>query len=109
METLIYILKAHLLFLILGGIYHFTLRTEKSFTFNRFYLLAIYGVSIVAPLLDFKIFNNIKFLEPSLLDTATYSAGMSNSANTAANNLVTFEVIFPWIYGFLVSLSLLFF
>jgi len=109
METLIYILKAHLLFLILGGIYHFTLRNEKSFTFNRFYLLAIYGVSIIAPLLDFKLFTNVQFIEFSLLSGTTSDVGLNSPVQTASNNLYSFEVIFPWAYGALVSLSVLIF
>jgi len=105
LETLIYITKAHLMFLILGAIYHFTLKNEKSFTFNRFYLLAIYGVSVTAPLLEFNFFKNITFIEPSLISSANSDAGLASFAKSAANNTFTLELIIPWVYGVLVSLS----
>ena len=109
METLIYILKAHLLFLILGGIYHFILRNEKSFSFNRFYLLTIYGVSIVAPLLDFKLFTKIRFIEPSLFNNTTFNPDIGSSSEAVTSNLITLEALLPWIYGALVTLSIIVF
>lgn len=109
METLIYIAKAHLLFLILGGIYHFTLKNEKTFSFNRFYLLAIYGVSITAPLLEFKLFKNITFIEASLLYNSNSKAAFNSNSSSLENSLFTLNTIFPWVYGVLVSLSLLIF
>jgi TonB family protein len=109
MEALIYIAKAHLMFLILGGIYHFTLRDEKSFTFNRFYLLAIYGVSIIAPLLEFKLFKNITFIEPSFLSTANSELAFRNSTPYLESNLFDFSTILTLIYGTLVTFSILFF
>ncbi|WMN10803.1 M56 family metallopeptidase [Marivirga salinae] len=109
METLIYISKAHLLFLILGGIYHYSLRNEKSFTFNRFYLLAIYGVSIIAPLLEFKFFKNITFIESSLLSGANSTTTFNKGPQTIETGLFTLDIIFPWAYGILVFLSFLIF
>jgi len=109
MDTLIYILKAHLLFLILGGIYHFTLRNEKNFKFNRIYLLAVYGVSIIAPLLDFKLFNNITFINPSLLGNENTAARLSGNSQILENNALTIDTILPWAYGVLASISLILF
>jgi TonB family protein len=109
MDTLIYILKAHLLFLILGGLYHFVLRKEKSFTFNRFYLLAIYGVSIIAPLLEFKIFNNITIISPSLLSNSDTVSNISANPQAIESNLLSLEILLPWVYGLFVFLSVLVF
>ncbi|WP_296621588.1 M56 family metallopeptidase [Marivirga sp.] len=109
METLIYILKAHLLFLILGGIYHFVLRNEKSFIFNRFYLLAIYGVSIIAPLLEFKLFKNITFVDPSLLSSSTTKATISNNQLALESSILNLEVLLPWIYAIFISISVIIF
>ncbi len=105
MDTLIYILKAHLLFMVLGGIYHFALRNEKSFTFNRFYLLAIYGVSIITPLLEFKIFKNITFINQAFLTNEPASKAMSNS-QILESNFITLETVLPLVYGALVFISL---
>lgn len=109
METLIYFAKAHLLFLILGGIYHFALRKEKSFTFNRFYLLAIYGVSIIAPLLEFKLFKNITFIEPSLLSSNNTQSSLNNNQAALESSFLNLEVLLPWIYALCISISLLIF
>lgn len=107
METLIYILKAHLLFMILGGIYHFLLRNEKSFTFNRIYLLAIYGVSILAPLLEFKIISNTTFIDPSLFSNSETNTAISTTSTSLGSNLFTLDILLPWIYGILISISIL--
>jgi len=109
MQTLIYILQAHLLFLILGGLYHFALRNERSFTFNRIYLLAIYGVSVTAPLLDFKLFKNITFLNPSLLNTGEAAATSNNGLNSIQTSLLDFDILLPSLYGILVFLSIIVF
>lgn len=109
METLIYILKAHLLFLILGGIYHFVLKNEKSFTFNRFYLLAIYGVSIIAPLLEFKIFKNVTFIDQSFLNSTSSESAASSTTQVIESNFFTLDILLPWVYGILISISLLIF
>ncbi|WP_375581219.1 TonB family protein [Marivirga tractuosa] len=109
MDTLIYILKAHLLFLILGGIYHYVLKNEKSFTFNRFYLLAIYGASILAPLLEFKLFKNVTFINPEFLNNSQTQTSLNNGSKIIESNIFTFEVLMPWIYGILVSISAIIF
>ncbi|HET8859531.1 M56 family metallopeptidase [Marivirga sp.] len=109
MDTLIYIVKAHLLFVILGGVYHFFLRKEKSFTFNRFYLLAIYGASIIVPLLDFKLFNTIYFIKPDFLTSNRSESLLNNTQQGFEGSGITFEEIIPWIYAAIVSISILIF
>lgn len=109
MDTLIYILKAHLLFMVLGAIYHFALRNERSFTFNRFYLLAIYGVSIITPLLEIKIFKNITFINQAFLANEPASRAMSNNSQIFESNIITLETALPLIYGTLVFTSLFIF
>jgi TonB family protein len=109
MQTLIYIAKAHLLFLILGGIYHYTLRNQKSFTFNRFYLLALYGVSISAPLLEFKLFKNISFIEPTFLNNSNSKDPLNTTSQTLENSIFTVDTLIPWIYSLLVTLSIVIF
>jgi TonB family protein len=106
METLIYILKAHILFLILSGVYHFVLKNETSFTFNRFYLLALYGASILAPMLDFKILNNITIIDSEFFRIEP-TAALANASEIIKFDLWTFETIFPLIYGLLVSISII--
>jgi TonB family protein len=107
MDTLIYILKAHLLFTILGGIYHFVLRNEKSFSFNRWYLLAIYGVSTIAPLLEIKFFNKITFIESAVLDKSNAETTYNSTLQAIESNLFSLEVLLPWIYGVVITISIL--
>lgn len=109
MSTLIYIAKAHLLFLVLGGIYHFVLRNEKSFTFNRFYLLAMYAVSIIAPLLEFKIFKNITIVNLNLFSIAEPATTINPTTQALESNLFSIEALLPWFYGGLIAISILVF
>ncbi|SMG08683.1 TonB family C-terminal domain-containing protein [Marivirga sericea] len=109
METLIYVLKAHILFLILGGLYHFMLKNEKNFTFNRYYLLAIYGASILAPLLDFKLLNNVTIIDPQFFNSGSTATTAGDTSAALESNFLILENLLPWIYALLVSVSVIIF
>ncbi|WP_340153309.1 M56 family metallopeptidase [uncultured Marivirga sp.] len=109
MDTLIYILKAHVLFTVLGGIYHFILKDEKSFSFNRFYLLAIYGVSLIIPLLEIKIFKNVTFINQAFLSNESAATASGGNSSMLESNLFTLETGLPLLYGILVFISIFIF
>ena len=50
-----YIIQAHILFIVLIGIYHFLLKKETSFYFNRKYLMLIGFISLIIPLINIPV------------------------------------------------------
>jgi TonB family protein len=105
MQTLIYVLKAHLLFSILAGIYHFTLKNDKSFTFNRFYLLAVYGVSVLAPLLEFDLLKTVTFISPNLLNNTFETSPLSNASSAFNTSTLSIDNLVLAIYTVLIFIS----
>jgi len=93
-DSIIYILKAHLLFIILGSFFHFFLRKEKNFHFNRFYLLGAYFISIIAPFLEFNIFNTVIIIDTSIVENSINDSKIiQESVGNAGNSLNLYQIL----------------
>ena len=107
METIKYILQLNILFTVFIGLFHFLLRKNRDFQFNRFYLLAIAPLSIVLPLLNIPIFRQVTFLElPKMMNTPmvnTLSGEVAQAANFSSISLIN------WGYMLVSALFIVFF
>ncbi len=77
-----YIIQAHILFIVLLGIYHFLLKKETSFNFNRKYLMLIGFISLLIPLINIPVIGgtiiNLPYVDPSQLGNETAVEANSN-------------------------------
>ena len=85
-----YLLEASICLSVFYSFYWLFLRNEKLLSINRFYLLISSGLSLVLPLLDFKI-NTLPF--SSQKQTATTMDILSNGTLEGTKNLT-----FDWLY-----------
>ncbi|MBK6264815.1 TonB family protein [Marivirga sp. S37H4] len=77
-----YIIQAHIIFIILLGVYHFLLRNDTNFKFNRIYLLSIVVFALVIPLLSFPVFTQTTILIFPELTNLTNPANSSPMASS---------------------------
>lgn len=78
-----YIIQAHILFIVLLGVYHFLLRKDTYFKFNRRYLLLIGFIALAVPLVDIPIVSNTIVNLPYVAEEqpSTQAANEANNPN----------------------------
>jgi TonB family protein len=105
-----YILQAYILLIALISVYHFLLKKETHFRFNRVYLLMIGFVSLIIPLFDIPIVNtsivNLTYSEASNATTQNI-AGTINSHEPDLWSMISTK--FTFLYLSISSLLLLLF
>lgn len=96
-----YLLESSLALGVFSLFYLAALKQEKSFVFNRFYLLGAVGLSLILPLItfSFEAISSDLVVGTIFLDAVTLNA--TNSADSL--NLIPY---LPWLYGAITGLLL---
>ncbi len=96
-----YLLQSSICLGVLYAFYHVLLRDLPSFVWNRFYLLAMYAVSLTLPLLSFDVYP--VYIENTIQDIIT-----PVSETIIADGVVATQSNFDWFLGIYILTVILF-
>ncbi len=105
-----YILQSNFLLIFLIGIYHFLLKKDTNFNFNRTFLILIGFIALIVPLIDVPIVNKTLVSLPNLDLGSADIAVDAISSSVISNEASFWEIIsfsLPYLYLSLVVFMLL--